>query len=93
LPRAIFLKAIAAGESPAAGGTLMDHRGLPNQPAVLSLGQKKIVLKWVPRDMSDLPTNIPGISAFDQGGVKTLTFISRVEFPSRFRRCGNQLHW
>ena len=33
------------------------------------------------------------MSESDLGCVKTLTFNLRVEFPSRFRRCGNQLHW
>ena len=32
-------------------------------------------------------------STHDLGCVKTLTFNLRVEFPSEFRRCGNQLHW
>ena len=33
------------------------------------------------------------LSAFDPGCVKTPTPNLRVEFPSRFRRCRNQLHW
>src|SRR6267378_4025413 len=35
----------------------------------------------------------PDTSGFDLGCVKTLTFNLRVEFSSRFRQCGNQLHW
>jgi hypothetical protein len=31
--------------------------------------------------------------AIDPGCVKTLTFNLRVEYPSRFRPCGNQMHW
>jgi hypothetical protein len=33
------------------------------------------------------------ISVFDLGCVKTQTLNLRVEFSSRFRRCGNQSHW
>jgi len=33
------------------------------------------------------------MSAKGPGCVKTPTPNLRVEFPSRFRRCGNQLHW
>ena len=35
----------------------------------------------------------PNLVANDPGCVKTPTLNLRVEFPSRFRRCGNQLHW
>ena len=33
------------------------------------------------------------MSEVGPGRVKTLTLNLRVEFLSRFRRCGNQLHW
>jgi hypothetical protein len=33
------------------------------------------------------------MSALGRGCVKTLTLDLRVELPSRFRRCENQLHW
>src|SRR4029078_1749617 len=33
------------------------------------------------------------MSAKGPGCVKTQTLNLRVEFPSRFRRCGNQSHW
>ncbi len=32
-------------------------------------------------------------AAFDPGCVKTQALNLRVEFPSRFRRCGNQSYW
>jgi hypothetical protein len=33
------------------------------------------------------------LAAFDPGCVKTPTLNLRVEFPSRFRRCGSRLYW
>ena len=36
---------------------------------------------------------LESMSASDPGCVKTPTRKLRVEFPSRFRRCKNQLHW
>ena len=39
------------------------------------------------------PAPISGLSAPEPGCVKTLTFNLRVEIPSRFCRCENQLHF
>jgi len=39
-----------------------------------------------------IKTSTP-MSELGRGCVKTLTLDLRVELPSRFRRCENQLHW
>jgi hypothetical protein len=76
LSRAIFLTPVAAGESTAAGGTLMDHPRLPHQPAA----RNKLICGWT-------SVRVPGHAVGQQGQAEHRPIRYGLP-PSHFRYIG-----